>query len=395
MRAYDWLVFARLLAAYAMRDCLPASLLNVFLRFTECMARLTAREYTNEDLPALQEYVVEFLVLLELHFPKSELTIVFHLMVHAVSHIELWGPLSALWMFPYERFLGFLCRTIKNRTFVAATVVRFYRVYSYTQSQRARVRQFMAQTAVGTDYVNFSQNNASTMIGAHALVSAYRPTNLRFHGSSHSRTLSVDEYNQLSQAFRWSDSVYGRLCHEYEASVPRSERKGRTMAEWTPARDLTDAEKAVLGGPSRRVTVFPQATVRGVEFRSALAESGMTSRSSYFSFTSVDEKDTLRTEYGRVLQFWEIRFGGVQRLMVRVDIFKYGTVKPAVVSPGYQGVQFELPMVDSSKLDSKRHVLPLEQIRSQVLLAPPDDRLSEPDTTRLVGPCFILEYLNC
>jgi len=61
MRAFDWLLFAQVLAGFAMRDCMDPILLHVFLRFTECISRLVARDHVTAEPHALQLSVVGFL----------------------------------------------------------------------------------------------------------------------------------------------------------------------------------------------------------------------------------------------------------------------------------------------------------------------------------------------
>ena len=61
----------------------------------------------------------------------------------------------------------------------------------------------------------------------------------------------------------------------------------------------------------------------------------------------------------------------------------------------YGGLEIELPMVDTRKVDAKRHVLQLSDVRGMVILAPTDDRLSTSAALRLVGACFVLNYVSC
>lgn len=52
-------------------------------------------------------------------------------------------------------------------------------------------------------------------------------------------------------------------------------------------------------------------------------------------------------------------------------------------------------MVDTRKIDYKRHVLQLVDLRGKVILAPPDERLDHSEPERLTGPCFVLHYMSC
>ena len=390
MRAIDWLLFAQVLASYSMRGSFDSTMLHVFLRFTECISRLLARQHESlEELRVLEESVVEFLALFELRYPKTELAIIFHAMLHLVNHIQFWGPLPSIWMFPYERFLGFLCRTIKNRTYGAATVTRFYLLYSHVQRQRHLIHSFMTNSAVSEDYLKLSMKGNRLEGGADAMQTRYGTPALTLLGQYTERTLDVTERRLLCDALRWLSPTYKSLCEEFEGARVDS----ISMDEWVPVRALSVAERQVIGGPSARVRVYPRVSVRGVEFRSASSEAKMHSRSSYFGFTSLDEKEVLRSEYGRILDIWEVFFDNKWQGFARVEIYK--AIDPAPIGPELHGLSFELERVDTQSVDRRRRVLELGVIRSQVILAPPDERLRTSEADRLQGLCFVLNYASC
>src|SRR6185437_13541468 len=115
MKAHDWIMFGTVLAVYALHGLLPSKTAHVFFRFCEVITNLLNRRVDVQQLADLHVNVIECLCLMELHYPKSELTICFHLLAHAVFYLQAWGPFVSYWMFPYERFLGFLCNAIHNR----------------------------------------------------------------------------------------------------------------------------------------------------------------------------------------------------------------------------------------------------------------------------------------
>lgn len=389
MRAFDWLMFATVLAGYAMRKCLKPQVLEVFLRMTECLSTLAQREHSASDevWRGIRLSVVEFLCLLELYMPKTELTIVFHLLLHAADHIRLWGPAPSYWMFPFERFLGFLSRHIKNRARVPANVTQFYRQFSYVQSQRDTIRECLQQSASGVEYHDFVFKGGASAGGS----STYGNTAVSLHGAVQERSLEADGiiYQQLCTALKWEHEKYRKMDAEFRAD---RESKAKSLAEWAQSRGLSEADKRIALGPNPRVQIRSMATVRGVDFRAAAIESKRNSRSSFFSFTSLDSKEVERKEYGRVLAFYDVQFAGTRQLLAQVEI--YACVEDEVLSD-HGEIQFALPAVDTRRVDNNRHFLPLYKITGKIILAPPDDRLDLPIAQRLTGRCFVLHYLDC
>lgn len=385
MRAYDWLLFVTVLSGYCMRGSLQTPVLNVFLRLADCLTKMSARSIDRAELDDLELSVVEFLCLLELVFPHTELTIVYHLLLHVVDGIRKWGPATCSWMFQFERFVGFLCRHIKNRAHVVSNATRFYREFSHVQDLRHSLRPALEHTTAGLEFLQASEPRTD-VTGAQRY---YEPNGVRLHGESREICLDHDSYKYVCTALRWLQPEYDRLCVEFEADA----KAPSSMDDWVPDRVLSPAERLLVGGPNHRVRVFNMVEVHGIDFRSAEWETNRNTRSSYFSFGSIDTRDDRRIEYGRLLQLWEVSFGGEQLAMALVDIYKI--VAPETVCaafPTARDTEFVLPQVDTSRLDRKRHVLPLASLTGQVILAAPDDRLALPPEQRLHGKCLVLQY---
>lgn len=382
MRAYDWLLFATVFAGYAMRGCLDNVVLNIFLRLTECLSLMTAREVDDAHIRALESSVVEFLCLLELKFPKTELGMVYHLMLHVVEHVRDWGPAPCTWMFPYERFLGFLCRHIKNRSHVVANATRFYREYSHVRSQRAVLEAHLSDLSIDSEFVR-----ANTATEPASALPQFGSQDVTLHGHSHIRILDAPLFRVLCAGLRSVSPVYDLLCSEFAA-----ESKGNdSMDVWTPNRELSPEERELIVGPSYCVQEFAMANIRGREFRAAEWETSRNSRSSYFSVTAIDGKSV---EYGRILHFWEATFGRRKWSLVHVEIYK--SLSSELVCAPYpdDGVAFELPRVDTSR-KTERRLVKLADICGQIVLGPPDNRLKSSIDDRFTGPCIVMQYANC
>jgi len=58
-------------------------------------------------------------------------------------------------------------------------------------------------------------------------------------------------------------------------------------------------------------------------------------------------------------------------------------------------VEFELDCVDTSRVALTRRFMFLDDFDAKVILAPTDDRLDAPISTRLVGKCYFLTHVSC
>jgi hypothetical protein len=67
-----------------------------------------------EDLPWLQNDVVQCLVNFELVFPSSFFNIMPHILVHLVEEISILVLVFLHNMFPFERFMGVLKKYVRN-----------------------------------------------------------------------------------------------------------------------------------------------------------------------------------------------------------------------------------------------------------------------------------------
>lgn len=92
--------------------------------------------------------------------------------------------------------------------------------------------------------------------------------------------------------------------------------------------------------------------------------------------------------------------------MARVDIYKTplpGVGQERELVSNYEvfprcdraEVEFELEYVDTTKVVLTRRFMFLEDFGAKVILAPTDDRLDTPISTRLLGKCYVLTHVSC
>jgi hypothetical protein len=58
---------------------------------------------------------------------------VLHLLIHLVENMAYWGPVSTFWMFPFERFIGYLNKNTRNRLAPEANMIMFHRINLFSK----------------------------------------------------------------------------------------------------------------------------------------------------------------------------------------------------------------------------------------------------------------------
>jgi len=304
-------------------------------------------------------------------------------------------------MFPYERFLGFLCNAIHNRAKPEANAIRFYQIFSTTQRFRREIETAMTSSPAGEQYLRVL--NSSRKISSERETTAPRYLQLEpvFVGKAKSYQLSKVEHKQLTQLCRREFPRFNELSNAFDDAQRAHERSGveakfPLMDCWKPDDlKLSEADRDMLAGVSGLVSKYKRAVVGGLEFLSAEAETALKSRSSFFVIDAVDAKDVVHHNYGRILFFCEAKFAEQSLLVARVDIYYPNRAEDKSMCEALHGIEFSLPMVDTRYLCADRKFLMLRHLRGKVALLPPDERLDLPRADRLLGKCFVVTCAEC
>lgn len=97
------------------RSSLPPVQRTSIIRLGKCLFRICAKVIVKDDLPTLQDYVVETMCILEVSMPPSFFDLMEHSLVHLVDQISMCGHVSCRWLYPLERYLGILKRYVCNK----------------------------------------------------------------------------------------------------------------------------------------------------------------------------------------------------------------------------------------------------------------------------------------
>ena len=397
MKAADWIAFCGTLAPYALRDLLPPTTLSVFFRFCETVSVMTDRRVVlPDDADRVHQLIVETMCLMERYYPISEQTICFHLLSHVGWYMQRWGSLANIWMFPAERFNGFLVNAIQSRSHPEANLTRFYQIFSTTQRYRRELQTVMTSSAAGQAYAQTLDKSNKVAASGELAAPRYLQLQPELLGKSKAAKLSVQDQKQLVAMFRREFARFGELKAAYEQDRKAAEADGvfPLMDTWRPTSlRLTAADRKMLRDPVALLQ-FKRATVGGVQFVAEAAERRLKSRSSFFEMPAIDKRGNLHRNFGRLLLFYRVQFAGAEHAVAKVELYERDA-KDAVMCPPVHGVVTDLPVLDTRKLIKDRQFILLRSVQSKIALLPPDDRLKKPPSQRLVGKCFVVTCANC
>jgi hypothetical protein len=126
LKSHDCHVIMTQLLPVALRGLLPKNVRLAIVKLCAFLNAISQKVINPEDLPRLQNDVVQCLVSFELVFPPSFFNIMTHLLVHLVDEISILGPVFLHNMFPFERFMGVLKKYVRNRARPEGSMVKGY-----------------------------------------------------------------------------------------------------------------------------------------------------------------------------------------------------------------------------------------------------------------------------
>ena len=126
LKSHDCHVIMTQLLPVALRGLLPENVRVPIVKLCAFLNAISQKVINLEDLPRLQNDVVQCLVSFELVFPPSFFDIMTHLLVHLVEEIQILGPVFLHNMFPFERFMGVLKKYVRNRARPEGSISKGY-----------------------------------------------------------------------------------------------------------------------------------------------------------------------------------------------------------------------------------------------------------------------------
>ena len=207
----------------------------------------------------LKTKVYQVMMKFEQVFPPTELSIVFHMVIHLADSILDWGPLSAMWLFANERYLHFLGLLVKNRRHVESSMVSMFCIFHHVSTLPDDIRESVSNV-IGDDddYLNpiFYNDVRHSSYNCHAVVFPIvkRPKYI---------TLPQNDVLLINELLSSAYSSYAEVCIKY-ISFKSSLIVNGSIADSIPClRDwvnstmmLSEKQKQIAVGISNKASSF-------------------------------------------------------------------------------------------------------------------------------------------
>ncbi|KAI5343983.1 hypothetical protein L3X38_011860 [Prunus dulcis] len=117
LKSHDCHVFMKRLLPVGIRHLLPEDVVKPIMLLSRFFSQLTAKTLRKIDILQLRHDIVQVLCKFEMIFPPAFFTSMMHVMVHLPQEALLAGPVNYRWMYPIERLLGELKKSISENFF--------------------------------------------------------------------------------------------------------------------------------------------------------------------------------------------------------------------------------------------------------------------------------------
>ncbi|XP_052728261.1 uncharacterized protein LOC128195210 [Vigna angularis] len=125
MKSHDCHVFMECLLPIAFSS-LPSHVLNPIAEISHFFRDLCSTTLNKDDLAKMEENIPLILCKMERIFPPSFFDSMEHLPIHLPYEARLGGPVHYRWMYPFERFMGYAKRSVKNKARVEGSICASY-----------------------------------------------------------------------------------------------------------------------------------------------------------------------------------------------------------------------------------------------------------------------------
>ncbi|XP_052176681.1 uncharacterized protein LOC127790985 [Diospyros lotus] len=126
MKSHDCHVFMQRLVPVAFRELLPQKVWEALTELSLFFKDLASTTIKSEHMMKLENDIPITLCKLELIFPPSFFDSIEHLPVHLAYEARIVGLVQYRWMYPFERYLGKLKKTVRNKARVEGSISNSY-----------------------------------------------------------------------------------------------------------------------------------------------------------------------------------------------------------------------------------------------------------------------------
>ncbi|GLU09357.1 hypothetical protein SLE2022_262230 [Rubroshorea leprosula] len=133
MKSHDCHVFMQRLIPIAFRGLLPSAVWGPLTDISNFFRSLCSPIIKPNEMQEWEAKIVETICKLEIIFPPAFFDSMEHLAIHLPYEARVGGPVQFRWMYPFERLMRKLKKTIGNKNHVEASIVEAYILYEISQ----------------------------------------------------------------------------------------------------------------------------------------------------------------------------------------------------------------------------------------------------------------------
>ncbi|XP_065878103.1 uncharacterized protein [Euphorbia lathyris] len=126
MKSHDCHVFMQRFLSIALHELLPKNVWETITELSCFFKNLTAKVIEVNDMTFLEERIPIIICKLEMIFPPGFFDLMTHLAIHFPSEAKVAGPVQYRWMFPFERYLGHLKKSVEHKARVEGSICNTY-----------------------------------------------------------------------------------------------------------------------------------------------------------------------------------------------------------------------------------------------------------------------------
>ncbi|KAK9049104.1 hypothetical protein SSX86_031930 [Deinandra increscens subsp. villosa] len=360
MKSHDCHVLMTHMIPIAVRGLLPENIRHTITKLCLFFNMIHSKVIDPELLDTWQDEIVETLCELEMYFPPSFFDVMVHLVIHIVQEIKVCGPVFLRYMYPFERFMGFLKGYVRNRNRPEGSIVEGY--------ASEEVIEFCTGYLEGVKSIGVPQSRHSGRlegvggVGMKIIIPSRDSLQLaHFVVLQHMTILApyVKEHmNMLRSRYPGKSARWVEIKHNQEFSKWIKTKVTTTCGQ----SNVDNIVVRLAQGPDFRVTSYQGYDINGYTFytkdqdeKSTTQNSGVTVIASTTEFDRTNHDIRLRiakdSYYGVIQEIWELNYTSFTIPVFKctwvnnrtgVEVDKYGFTLVDLAKHGYASEPFIL-----------------------------------------------------
>lgn len=373
-KANDWHHMLCYLMPYAFRDIFPEPLNSTLMKFCKVMKSLLSYTVYGTELDKLHIDVISVVAKLEDLLPETVFTIQFHRLVHMVQYVQMWGPCKSYWMYPFERYVGFLVKLVHSRVHPEKNLINNHILFSTAEKLQANFDRERRRLGVENKEIKTTEWNRkyklADYVGMERRETVMQPVLLGEGKEVNQKSYwegedQQEEWAALDLFYKRQYPEYAALVAEWEVDV-RIYGKRKRLAEakrlyplcsWTRRSGVQlTSNETLMQLMSKSLTKFMKAKVGRYVIRAAEAERNVKTQQSNIAVPFLGKNGVIHWYVGRVLYFFK-HFFVERRDYACIKWFKRSSDDPTIIAQ----------IVHLEKGD-RDIILPLELLQSAELV---------------------------